>query len=256
MDYQHFRVEIRDHIALITFENPPVNAVSVSVRAEMPEVFRTTGHDPEVRVVIFTGAGERAFCGGTDVREFGQFKGAAREAREIRWRECLDAIYGCPAPVIGAINGPALGAGLALAAVCDLLIASEKAAFGLPEIRVGALGGGRHLARLVPEMVMRRMMFTGVRLTAREMAHYGAVSQVVPPAELLPAARALANEIAGFAPLALRLGKESLNRTEFMPMAEGYKVEQTFTARLQETEDALEARTAFLEKRAPVFKGR
>jgi len=256
MDYQHFRVEIADHVATITFENPPVNAVNVQVRAELPEVFRNTGHNPDVRVVIFTAAGERAFCGGTDVREFGQFKGAAREAREIKWREGLNAIHHCAVPVIGAINAPALGAGLAMASCCDILIASEKAVFGLPEIRVGALGGGRHLARLVPEMVMRRMMFTGVRLSAREMAQYGAVSRVVPPEELLPAARALATEIAGFAPLALRLGKESLNRTEFMPMEEGYKVEQTFTARLQETEDALEARTAFLEKRAPVFKGR
>jgi enoyl-CoA hydratase len=255
MPYQHFTVDIANHIAWITFDNPPVNAINVAVRAELPNVFRETGHNPDVRVVVFTAAGEKAFCAGTDVREFGQFQGAARVERESRWRECLDSIYHCPVPVIAAVNGPALGAGLALVTMCDLVVASEQASFGLPEIKVGALGGARHLARFVPEMVVRRMMLTGYRMSAAELAHYGAITRVVPAAELRPAAQALAEEIASLSPVAVRLAKEALNRTEAMEMHAGYRVEQSYTARLQETAEAMEARAAFLEKRTPNFGG-
>lgn len=254
MDF--FQVSIDEHVAVITLDNGPVNAINAGVRAEMPEVFRSVGHNPEVRVVILTAAGNKAFCAGTDVREFGQFTGAAREAREHRWRECLDVVYHCPVPVIGAVNGPALGAGLAIVSMCDLLVVAERASFGLPEITVGALGGARHLARLLPELLVRRMLLTGQRLSAAEFSQFGAVTRLVPSDALMEAAHALARTIAALSPVAMRLAKESLNRTEGMDMHAGYRVEQTFTARLQQTADAMEARAAFLEKRAPNFTGR
>jgi enoyl-CoA hydratase len=219
-------------------------------------VFREVGENPEVRAVIFTAAGTRIFCAGLDIREANRPDPTPTEERQRRWRECLDALYDCPAPVIAAVNGAALGGGLGMVTMCDFIVASEGASFGLPEIKVGLLGGARHLSRLLPEPAVRRMLLTARPLSAQEMDRYGVVYRVTPPDQLLPTARELAAELAAFSPLAVRYGKESLNRTEFLDMREGYRVEQSYTARLQQTEDAREARTAFLEKRPPVFKGR
>jgi len=158
--------------------------------------------------------------------------------------------------VIGAINGPALGAGLAIAAVCDVIIASERASFGCPEINVGLLGGARHLARLVPELRMRRMYFTGERIDGHEGHRLGFVDKVVPAGQLMETARELADELAAKSPIALRLAKEALNRAEFMDLKEGYRTEQDYTAKLNGYSDSLEAMRAFVEKRAPVFTGR
>ena len=161
------------------------------------------------------------------------------------------AITDCAVPVIGAINGPALGAGLALAACCDILVASEHATFGTTEINVGLLGASAHLSLLVGRHKAREMFFTGEQVPADELYRIGAVRAVVPRAELLPAARALAATLAAKSPIALRLAKESMNRVEFLPLKDAYRTEQDYTAKLLRYEDASEARQAFLEKRDP-----
>jgi enoyl-CoA hydratase len=166
------------------------------------------------------------------------------------------AITDCAVPVIGAINGPALGAGLAFAACCDILVAAEEASFGVPEINVGLLGASAHVSLLVGRYKAREMFFTGERVSAAELHRLGAVRAVVPRADLLATAGALADELAAKSPIALRLAKESMNRVEHLSLKEAYRTEQDYTARLSTFEDAAEARAAFTEKRPPSWKWR
>ncbi|HXW38615.1 MAG TPA: enoyl-CoA hydratase-related protein, partial [Acidimicrobiales bacterium] len=166
------------------------------------------------------------------------------------------AIVECAVPVIGAINGPALGAGVAFAACCDILIAAEGATFGAPEINVGLLGASAHLTRLVGRYKAREMYFTGERVDAHELYRLGAVRAVVPRDRLEEEARALAAELASKSPIALRLAKEAMNRIEELPFEEAYRTEQDYTARLGTFEDAAEARAAFAEKRDPLWRWR
>lgn len=259
---KHIQLDIADRIATVTFDRPPVNALNAEAFREIEWVFNELGHSTEASVVIFTAPGEKIFCAGVDLKD-----SARRHARELAQgdtvvdvldpgsvpRLCFEAIRNCPLPVIGAINGKAIGAGVALAASCDLLIASEQATFSVPEIRVGVLGGGRHMQRLVGSHKMRRAFFTGKPLPASELYRLGAVEEIVAPGELMAAARQLAAEIACNSPLGLRLGKESLNRVESMSLEEGYRLEQEYTNRVNRLNDSAEARAAMQEKRDPVW---
>ena len=249
------KLEIRDRIAIITLDNPPVNALSAEGQVQIYETFDGLHEQDEAVVAVFTGAGRRAFCAGADIRA--RLDGDARfpEDHGRRAREAFNSIYECPIPVIGAINGPALGAGLALAASCDYLIASENANFALPEIDVGLMGGARHLGRLFPQGVTRRLHYTADRLPAAEAYRLGAVHKVVPSDQLMDAAMEEARIIAAKMPMGVRFAKEGLNMIEWMDLKNGYRFEQTRTAILRKTDDAVEAKRAFLERRAPVFKG-
>ncbi len=249
------KLEIRDRIAIVTLDNPPVNALSSEGQVQIYETFDSLHEQDEAVVAIFTGAGQRAFCAGADIRA--RLDGDSRfpEDHGRRAREAFNSIYECPIPVIGAINGPALGAGLALAASCDYLIASENANFALPEIDVGLMGGARHLGRLFPQGVTRRLHYTADRLPAAEAYRLGAVHKVVPSDHLMDAAMEEARIIAAKMPMGVRLAKEGLNMIEWMDLKNGYRFEQTRTAILRKTDDAVEAKQAFLERRAPVFKG-
>jgi enoyl-CoA hydratase len=254
-------VELDGHIATVTFCRPPVNATVPDSLIAIGEVFRAIGEDRQVRVVIFTACGTRAFMAGADLKA--PLRGdpadlpparvvdPGRYARDAMW-----ALYDCAVPVIGAINGAAIGAGLAFASLCDILIATDTARFGTTEINAGLLGASRHLVRMVGPYKARKMFFTGELVSAEEMYRLGAVEQVVPAGELMPTARAVAAELVTKSPIALRLAKESMNRTEFLSLEDGYRVEQDYTNRLLGFEDAAEARRAFQEKRPPDWKWR
>lgn len=251
--------EVEDHIATVTLNRPPVNAVDVATWNEIRDTFSRISADEAIRVVILTGAGQKSFCAGNDLRDVNSPAYPNRRPSLDRGkaaREAFWAIRDCAVPVIGAINGVALGGGLAMAAMCDILIASETASFGLPEINVGLLGGGTHMKRLVGVYKMRFAYFTGRHLTAQELYRLGAVEKVVPPGELMGEAQALAREIAEKSPIALRLAKEALNRVEDLELKEAYRTEQDYTLRLMQFEDSREAARAFLERRKPDFKFR
>ena len=252
-------VDINDHIAVVTLDNPPVNALAPDW--DVMGIFDSLSDNLDVRVAVLTATGDRAFCAGADIK--------ARANRDPdalpppsgtgnrRMREMLYSIQECAVPVIGAINGPALGGGLALAASCDYLIASEKATFGLPEIDVGLLGGARHFMRLLTNWgLVRRLHYTAERLNAHEALELGMVVKVVPHDQLMEAAMEDARLIASKMPLGIRLAKESLHMIENMDVKNGYRFEQTRTAILTKTEDAAEARKAFVERRPPKFTGR
>jgi enoyl-CoA hydratase len=255
-------VEVVDHVATVTLDRPPVNAIVTATMVEIAETFTALGDDRDVRVAVFTAAGDRAFMAGVDLRSLGpRDRGADVPARYVTdpaaaARDGMWAITDCAVPVIAAVNGPALGAGLAFAACCDVIIAADNATFGTTEINVGLLGASAHLSRLVGRYKARELFFTGETISAAELHRLGAVRSVVPRAQLLDEANTFARTLASKSPIALRLAKESMNRVEWLPLKEAYRTEQEYTARLQTFDDAAEARQAFLEKRDPEWKWR
>ena len=256
-EYQQLKFELRDGVAVLTLNYPPVNALSRTLSDELTLALDRISETNEVRAVVLTGNG-KVFCAGADL------KGRASVIRgpgdlpqhSRRTRECFHAIRECAKPVIAALNGPALGAGLAIAASCDILFAAESATIGLPEIDVGLLGGGSHAMRLFGHSRARRMMLTGYRVPAQELYRLGIVEAVLPNAELMPAALEMAANIAAKSPLSVVLAKHTLNVVEELSLRDGYRYEQDMTARIAQTEDAKEAQRAFAEKRPPVFQGR
>jgi len=256
-DFTQLQYELIGHVAVLSMNNAPVNALSRTLSDELTAALDYISEIPEVRAVVLTGIG-KIFCAGADLKgRASVIKGPGDlPAHSRRTRECFHAIRECTKPVIVAINGPALGAGLAIAASADMLITSDKGCIALPEIDVGLLGGGSHAARLFPHSTLRRMMFTGYRVQADELYRLGVVLQVTTPEGLMPAALELANTIASKSPLSVGLAKQTLNAIEDMSLRDGYRYEQDMTAAIAKTEDAKEAQRAFLEKRAPVFLGR
>ncbi|WP_420638827.1 enoyl-CoA hydratase-related protein [Candidatus Poriferisocius sp.] len=253
------QVEQRDHIVTVTLDRPPVNAVDNEVFGQLHEVFSGLGDDRNVRAAIFTGAGRKAFCAGADLKPTRTKPRAERHPQELTdagrvAREAMWAIIDCDVPVVGAVNGAALGAGLALAACCDMLVASETATFGTPEINVGLLGASAHLLSMMGRHKAREMFLTGEAVSAAEMHRIGAVREVTDPDRLMDTARELAGVLASKSPIAMRLAKESMNRTEHLSLREAYRTEQDYTARLLRFEDSREARRAFRERRDPDFK--
>jgi enoyl-CoA hydratase len=168
-------------------------------------------------------------------------------------REAFFAIQDCEIPVVAAVHGAALGTGLALAASCDVIVASDDARFGLPEITVGVMGGAAHLARLAPHGLVRRMFFTGRPVSAAELHRVGGVDSVVPREELLAVAEALAMEIAAHSPTALRIAKQTLNTIETMDLKSAYEHEQGWTGVMSDHADSKEAILAARERRAPRY---
>jgi enoyl-CoA hydratase len=249
-------VETRGKVAVVTIDRAPVNAIKLATYAEIADTFDALGKREDVHCAVFTGTGTRAFCAGLDLHEFLAATAAEDPARAKVVRRTFQSVRQCAIPVIAAVNGPALGAGAVLAAVCDIRIASETATFGMPEINVGRCGGGAHLGRLVPQGTLRRMFFTGKPITAAEAYRVGMVEEVVVADKLMETALALAKTISEKAPLGLRLGKQSLNEIEWMPVEDGYAHEQSFSTRLMHTADAREAIKAVVEKRPPVWQGR
>ncbi|CAB3861927.1 enoyl-CoA hydratase/isomerase family protein [Achromobacter animicus] len=255
--YRALDVTIADGVATILLANPPVNALSTDMMNELSWVLDRISETPEVRAVVLSGQGN-IFCAGADLKSRGEtIKGPGDLPQHSRrTRECFHAIRECAKPVVGAINGAALGAGLAIVASCDILIAASTAVVGLPEINVGLLGGGRHGMRLFGHSRLRRMMLTGLRVDGDELYRLGIVEAAVPADALMDSAMELARELASKSPLATVLAKQTLNAIEDMSLRDGYRYEQDMTAAIAKTEDAQEARRAFLEKRAPVFQGK
>lgn len=257
MEFECLRLEVDGRVAIVTLDRPKVNAQNTRLREDVIRAFDTINDMDEVRVAILTGAGH-CFSAGADLSERQEIASEAggfwRHNR--RTREAPNSIRECFKPVIAAVNGPALGAGFHLAASCDIILASENAVFGMPEINVGLAGGASVLHRLFSRSRGRRMFFTGMRLPAEEMYRLGIIEAVVPADRLMAEARAIADEIAGKSPVALRMAKEAYNVVEAMPEREAYRFEQNMTFALSRTDDAREAQRAFIEKREPKFTGR
>jgi len=247
-------------IATITINRPKVlNALNKETILEILSELDDAENDPNVRVVIITGAGDKAFSAGADVRTFrGITPLEAREASKLGQRLC-DRVEGLEKPVIAAINGYALGGGLELAMACDLRIASENARLGQPEINIGLLpgwGATQRLPRLVGKGLAKEMIFTGRIIDAKAAERFGLVNKVVPQDQFESVVKELAAEIAKKPPVALKLAKGLINRSLETDLKTGLMYEAEAFGVAASTEDFREGTSAFLEKRTPEFKGK
>ncbi|HAZ31286.1 MAG TPA: hypothetical protein DCY61_01085, partial [Dehalococcoidia bacterium] len=228
--------EKNDGIAYITLNRPrALNAVNIKMRDELYEVLPAIKDDPEVMVAIIKGAGDRAFSAGADISEFGTTPSPAI-ARQVRWERDLWGMFlSIPKPVIAAVHGFALGAGIEMAMCCDIRLASEDAQFGLPEVNLGMIptaGGSQTMPRLILLGRVSEIILTGDRIDAEEALRIGLVNRVVPRSQLLPTAEELARRIMSLDQRAVRYAKEAITRGLDMPLEQGLEVERRLFARL------------------------
>jgi enoyl-CoA hydratase len=236
-----------DGIVEVVLDFPPVNALPVRGWHDLAAAVSSAGADPATRAVILAAEG-RGFCAGVDIKEMQRTSG--NEALLGANHGCFaafGAVYDCPVPVIAAVQGFCLGGGVGLAGNADIVVASEDATFGLPEVDRGALGAATHLARLVPQPLMRAMVYTCRTVTARQLLAFGTVLEVVPDGELRAAARAVAESIAAKDPAVIRLAKQSLNGIDPVDVKRSYRYEQGFTFELTLAGAGDKARQAFVD---------
>jgi enoyl-CoA hydratase len=251
--------EQQGQIGIVRIANPPLNLLTRQMMRELHDRFEALQEDTSINVVVLAATGDRAFCAGLDLNErlsevSGQ--GAPQTASEVLdpgqlWRETQGLVRHLPVPVVAAVDGIAVGGGFGLVGMCDIIIASERAAFRLNEINVGVLGGASKALRMLGPYKTRTMFFTGDAIPATEFYRLGAVEEVTPPGQAEARAMELAARLAAKSPIALRLAKESLVRIEYMDVESAYRVEQDYTRQLANFNDAREAMRSFVEKREP-----
>jgi enoyl-CoA hydratase/carnithine racemase len=246
-------------VARVTINRPKVlNALNAETLDELRRTILALKHDPDVRSVVITGAGDRAFVAGADINELAAQTPAAGRDRALRGQHVFDLIENMGKPVIAAINGFALGGGCELAMACTLRLASDTAKLGQPEINLGLIpgyGGTQRLARIVGPGRALELMLTGDPIDAVEAYRIGLVNRVVPSADLLPQAQALASTLAAKPPVAVRYIIDAVHKGLQSPLAEGQVLEATLFGLVASTDDMREGTRAFLEKRKPAFKG-
>lgn len=252
--------EKKENIGFLTINRPEkLNAISNELTKDLKQLFDELENDEELRVLIITGAGDKAFVAGADIKELVE-RDAITGRRVSRERqEIFSRIENLHVPSIAAVNGYALGGGLELALACSIRICSEKAQFGAPEVKLGIIpgdGGTQRLPRLIGLGRAMEMILTGDFIDAQEAYRIGLVNKVVPQEQLMEEAKELARKIASMPPLAVRFAKEAANRSMEGSAAAGYALESTLHALTCTTEDKKEGVSAFLEKRKGVFKGK
>jgi enoyl-CoA hydratase len=257
MSYKTLRCERDGAVATVTLDRPDVlNALNAAMFDELEAVFTELAADAAMRVVLLTGAGERAFAAGADIRGLSETDAVSGKRVSERGQQVMAQIERCGKPVIACVNGVALGGGCELTMCCTLRIASDKAKLGMPEVKLGLIpgyGGTHRLPRLVGRGAALHLMLSGAVIGAEEALRLDLVQEVVPAAELMPRARALAGTIAAMAPLAIAAVLEA---TADPHLDEAMRREADIFGRLCGTEDKREGLTAFLEKRAAVWHNR
>jgi len=260
MIYQSLILRKGEGIGWITVNRPEkLNALNVATIGELQAAFREFEADPEVKAIILTGTGEKAFIAGADIGEFSGLSAETGAHFARRGQDMTRTIENCGKPVIAAINGYALGGGTEIALACHIRLASENAKLGQPEVKLGIIpgyGGTQRLPRLVGKGKAMELIFTGRMVEAREALEIGLVNKVVPPAGLLAEAEALAREIIKNAPLAISYAVRSINQGLDKSLDEGLELEAEIFGQSCGTEDAREGSRAFMEKRKPNFRGR
>ena len=249
--------EKEGRIAIFTINRPEaLNALNADVSREMHEAMVDFRDDPDLWVAIITGAGDRAFSAGADIKDFRPGTGGAGETGRQEPPVRADTIW---KPFVAAIHGYCLGGGLELAMTCDIRIAAEDAQLGQPEINIGYMpgaGGTQRLPRFIPRAVAAEMLLTGNRINAQEALRVGLVSRVVPRDQLMPTAKEIANTICERGPLGVRASKEALIRGYDMVLEEGLALERKLNTHMRTTEDFMEGARAFVQKRPPQYKAR
>jgi enoyl-CoA hydratase len=260
MDLENLRYELRPPIAVVTLDRPKVlNALNLQSMAELEWVFLDIQQNSNVRVVLITGAGDKSFVAGADIRELASLSAQEGERVATRGQRIFSLIENCGKPVIACINGFALGGGCELALACTLRIAATNARLGQPEVRIGIIpgyGGTQRLPRLIGKGAALKLILTGEAISADEAFRLGLVDEIVVPDQLLARAEQIAQTIAGMAPLAVRDSIRAVNSGYDLPLASGLELEASLFGLACSTGDKEEGTKAFLEKRAPQWNGK
>ena len=263
MNFETLLYQVTDGVAVVSLNRPErMNSLGGSMKADLQAaILDLARHDDGVRSVIITGVGDRAFCAGADIKErvAGSPPPAEYHRRQRATQQLFRELEEFEKPVIAAINGVALGGGLEIALCCDIRIASSTARFGLPEGKIGvipAAGGTQRLPRLVGVGLAKELIFTSDIIDAQRACEIRLVNRVVAPEQLMPTAFEMAARIARNAPLALRFAKQSINLGTEVGLDAGLEFERYAASMVANTEDRTEGMRSFIEKRAPVFKGR
>ena len=259
MEFKNLRLDKRSPLAVVTIDRPKVlNALNAETLAELSEIFEELAADPEIRVILLAGAGDRAFVAGADIRELAALTPEEGRAYSLRGQGVLRRIETLGKPVIACIQGFALGGGCELAMACTLRLAADDARLGQPEVKLGIMagyGGSQRLTRLVGRSEGLKLLLTGAIIDAREALRIGLVDEVLPAAELLPRAEALAQQIAANAPLAVAETLRAVDEGFDLPLDLALLRESVRFGGLCASADKNEGAQAFLEKRPPVWKG-
>jgi len=260
MNFENILLEKKNAIAYITVNRPKVlNALDMATMDELRAAFHDIKNDAGVRVVILTGSGEKAFIAGAAISELAKNDPVSAKEYALRGQNVLNLIENLGKPVIGCINGFALGGGCEIALACTIRLASDNAKLGQPEVKLGIIpgyGGTQRLPRLVGKGIAMQLLLTGEMITAQEAHRIGLVNEITAPADLIPRSEAIAQKIIANAPLAVQYTMEALNKGMETPLSEGLYIEAALFGLASATEDKKEGTTAFLEKRPPHFKGR
>lgn len=254
------KYEVKDNIATVQLDNPPLNVLSTKLKQDLWDCLQEISSRPDIRVLILTGAGDRAFMVGADIKEFSNFMepGKAKES-SLASHKTFCLLESMPIPTIAAINGLALGGGCELALCCDIRIAAENVQLGLPEINLGLFpgaGGTQRLARLLGPSAAKELMFTGKTIDATKAYVMGLVNKVVPKGKAYSEALKLAQELSQKPGAALELIKKAVNQGIEKTLHEGLELEADLIDQVFLTEDIKEGVAAFIEKRKPCFKHR
>jgi enoyl-CoA hydratase len=244
-------VEIAEAVAEVFIDHPPVNAPDSSGWNRIADTISDLGRNDDVQCIILAAKG-KGFCAGVDIKQLAADSSLITEVNAGCWN-AFAAIHDCRVPVVAACHGYVLGGGVGLAGSCDIIVASDDASFGLPEIDRGALGAASHLMRMFPIQKVRKMLFTGEPIDAAEAYRLGALEWIGPRSELMGAAHRIADSIASKSPKAMGLAKECMNGIELLDIKTSYRFEQGFTLELYSSPDSQEARDAFVDKRGAAF---
>ncbi len=260
MAAQFLICEIENHTAIVTINRPDkLNALNAAVKKEMRDLFEDLKTNDDVYVVILTGAGEKSFVAGADIGELIELDEQSGKEFAKGGQDIFTLIENLGKPVIGAVNGFALGGGCELALACTMRIASDKARFGQPEVNLGIIpgyGGTQRLARLVGKGIAHEMILTGNHIDANEAYRIGLVNKVVPQAQLLDEAKAVAATISKKGQIAVRFALKAVNMTDETNLTEGLELEASLFGKCAATADGKEGAKAFLEKRKPEFENK
>ena len=258
--FETILVKKNGRVATLTLNRPDaMNAINMQMRSELRQALEALRRDADIGAVVLTGVGEKAFSAGMDLREFAKANAdvPVAEMKRYRW-ENNEGISAFDKPIIAAVNGLAIGGGVELALLCDLTFASEAASFAFGEVKRGLMpgnGGTQRLSRRVGTARALDMILTGRTVSVQEALAMGLIEYVVPPKDLLENAIQLAEQMAANAPIAVRSAKAAVHRGADLSLADGLRLEQDLASFLYTTDDAREGPKAFLEKRAPVWKG-
>ncbi len=260
MEFQTLLFEVTDNIAIVTINRPDkLNALNADVVRDLGQAYGHIMTEPDIRGVILTGAGGKAFVAGADISQMPEFNALMGENFAAQGQAVFNTIENCPKPTIAAVNGFALGGGTELSMACDFVYASDRAKFGQPEINLGIIpgfGGTQRLPRLVGNAMAMELVLTGDMIDAEEARRIGLVNKIFPADQLLDEAKKTAAKIASKGQVAVRLAKDCINNGADVDLSRALLIERQAFSMLCSTEDKNEGTTAFLEKRKPAFNDR